>query len=34
MTALVQVQDLKKTYETGSVRFDALRGVSLDIPIR
>ena len=32
MTALVQVQDLKKTYETGSVRFDALRGVSLDIP--
>jgi putative ABC transport system ATP-binding protein len=32
MTALVQVQGLKKTYETGSVRFDALRGVSLDIP--
>ncbi len=32
MTALVQVQDLKKTYETGSVRFEALRGVSLDIP--
>ncbi len=32
MTALVQVQDLKKTYETGSIRFDALRGVSLDIP--
>ena len=32
MTALVQVQDLKKTYETGSVHFDALRGVSLDIP--
>jgi putative ABC transport system ATP-binding protein len=31
MTALVQVQDLKKTYETGSVRFEALRGVSLDI---
>ena len=31
MTTLVQVQDLKKTYQTGSVRFDALRGVSLDI---
>ena len=31
MTALVHVQDLKKTYETGSVRFEALRGVSLDI---
>jgi putative ABC transport system ATP-binding protein len=32
MTTLVLVQDLKKTYETGSVHFDALRGVSLDIP--
>ena len=32
MTALVQVQDLKKTYEMGSIHFDALRGVSLDIP--
>jgi putative ABC transport system ATP-binding protein len=31
MTALVQVQDLKKTYQTGSIRFEALRGVSLDI---
>jgi putative ABC transport system ATP-binding protein len=31
MTALVQVQDLKKTYQTGSVHFEALRGVSLDI---
>jgi len=31
MTVLVQVRDLKKTYETGSVRFEALRGVSLDI---
>ena len=31
MTALVQVQDLKKTYETGSIRFAALRGVSLNI---
>ena len=32
MTSLVKVQDLKKTYETGSVHFNALRGVSLDIP--
>lgn len=31
MNALVQVQDLKKTYQTGSIRFEALRGVSLDI---
>src|SRR3990172_1619426 len=31
MTGLVQVQDLKKTSQTGSVRFEALRGVSLDI---
>ena len=31
MTALVQVQDLKKTYQTGSVRFEALRGVSLEV---
>ena len=31
MTTLVQIQDLKKTYQTGSVRFEALRGVSLDI---
>jgi len=31
MTALVYVQDLKKTYKTGSVRFEALRGVSLEI---
>ena len=31
MTALVQVQDLKKTYQTGSVRFEALRGVSLNV---
>jgi len=33
MTTLVQVKDLKKTYQTGSVRFEALRGVSLDIEI-
>jgi putative ABC transport system ATP-binding protein len=31
MTALVQVRELKKTYQTGSVRFDALRGVSLEV---
>jgi putative ABC transport system ATP-binding protein len=31
MNALVQVRDLKKTYQTGSVRFEALRGVTLDI---
>ena len=31
MTALVQIQDLKKTYQTGAISFDALRGVSLDI---
>ena len=33
MTAIVQARDLKKTYQTGSVRFDALRGVTLDIEI-
>jgi len=33
MTNLVQVQDLKKIYHTGSVRFEALRGISLDIEI-
>jgi putative ABC transport system ATP-binding protein len=31
MTALVQILDLKKTYQTGAISFDALRGVSLDI---
>ena len=31
MTALVRVQGLKKTYRTGSIHFEALRGVSLDI---
>jgi putative ABC transport system ATP-binding protein len=31
MTALVQVSDLKKTYRTGEVIFQALRGVSLEI---
>lgn len=31
MNALVEVRDLKKTYQTGSVHFEALRGVSLDI---
>jgi len=31
MSPLVHIQELKKTYQTGSVRFEALRGVSLDI---
>jgi putative ABC transport system ATP-binding protein len=31
MTALVQVADLKKTYQTGDVTFQALRGISLEI---
>jgi putative ABC transport system ATP-binding protein len=31
MTALVQIRDLKKAYQTGSVRFEALRGVSLEV---
>ena len=31
MTALVQTRDLRKTYQTGSVHFDALRGVSLEV---
>ena len=31
MTPLIQITDLKKTYQTGNVRFEALRGVSLDI---
>ena len=31
MTALVQVTDLKKTYQTGAVSFEALRGLSLEI---
>jgi putative ABC transport system ATP-binding protein len=31
MTALVQVSELKKTYQTGDIKFDALRGVSLEI---
>jgi len=31
MTALVQARDLKKTYQTGSVHFEALRGVSLEV---
>jgi putative ABC transport system ATP-binding protein len=29
--ALIQITDLKKTYQTGSVRFEALRGVLLDV---
>ena len=31
MTALVQVTELKKTYQTGDVTFHALRGISLEI---
>lgn len=31
MTALVRVSELKKTYQTGEVRFEALRGISLEI---
>lgn len=31
MTTLIQTSDLKKQYQTGSVRFDALRGVTLDV---
>ena len=31
MSALVQVTDLKKTYQTGEVTFNALRGLSLEI---
>jgi ABC-type lipoprotein export system ATPase subunit len=31
MNPLIQITGLKKTYQTGSVRFDALRGVSLDV---
>jgi putative ABC transport system ATP-binding protein len=31
MTTLVQVAELKKTYQTGDIKFDALRGISLEI---
>ncbi len=31
MSALVTVADLKKTYQTGSVTFEALKGVSLEV---
>ncbi len=31
MTALVRVSQLKKTYQTGEVTFEALRGISLEI---
>ena len=31
MTTLVQVSELKKTYQTGEVTFEALRGISLEI---
>ena len=31
MTTLVQVSELRKIYQTGSVNFEALRGISLEI---
>ena len=31
MTTLVQVSELKKTYQTGKVTFEALQGISLEI---
>jgi putative ABC transport system ATP-binding protein len=31
MTVLVQVSELKKTYQTGDIKFDALQGISLEI---
>ena len=31
MTILVQVAELKKTYQTGDIKFDALQGISLEI---
>jgi putative ABC transport system ATP-binding protein len=31
MSALVTIVDLKKTYQTGSVTFEALKGVSLEV---
>ena len=31
MTTLVQVSELKKTYKTGAVTFEALQGISLEI---
>lgn len=31
MTALVRISELKKTYQTGEVRFEALQGISLEI---
>src|SRR5512147_2719508 len=30
MTALVQASELKKNYQTGKVKFEALRGISLE----
>jgi len=31
MKLLIQITDLKKTYQTGNIKFEALRGVSLEV---
>jgi putative ABC transport system ATP-binding protein len=31
MTTLVQISELKKTYKTGEITFEALRGISLEV---
>ena len=31
MNTLVEIRDLRKTYQTGSICFEALRGISLDV---
>jgi putative ABC transport system ATP-binding protein len=31
MKSLIQITDLKKTYQAGSIKFEALRGVSLEV---
>ncbi|HDQ71990.1 MAG TPA: ABC transporter ATP-binding protein [Chloroflexi bacterium] len=33
MSCLVEITDLKKTYDTGGVAFEALKGISLDISV-
>jgi putative ABC transport system ATP-binding protein len=32
MSSLVEITDLEKTYRTGNVAFEALKGISLDVP--